>query len=163
MMFGQKIPKGYLTAFHSSENGGDFSHTVTKTGLSKIEADVILALFPLFKSNNSRGRNRTTYGNVIDDDDIDVYSFLEAVQKRLQHLDKNDVDKVLGCAIMNVDLESEDLDNELDLFESISDYVKDMMLGYSQDYFFRYSDKIDVYYLPGDVIIPNVEKVNSLS
>lgn len=159
MIFGQTVPKGYLVAIQSSENDGDYTNTISHNGLTKLEADVLIALFPLFKSRN---RKRTQFGNT-ESHDFCMDDLLELAKEKMQDLNKNDVDNFIGCAIMNTDF-NECSEKEYDeIGESLIDFVKDKMLGYSDFYLFRYVDKIDVYYLPNDVIIPSVEKVISLS
>lgn len=160
-MFNQTIKKGFYIEVQSSENDGDMTMTISHSGLSEEQVNVMVKLFPLF--NSSGLRNVREFGNTVEESDFCHDIFLETVQNVLKDLDKKVVDDFLGCDIMFTDLNdctTEDYDL---LYEQICSFVKENILGYSDFYFFRCTDKIEVYYLKEDVIIPSVEKQLTIS
>ncbi|QHJ78958.1 MAG: hypothetical protein [Caudoviricetes sp.] len=157
MKFGETIPKGYVIEAHSWENDGDDNRIIQLTGQSKQAVDVMIALAPLFCSRNSESEG---FGNTTEYS-VDSYDLVEQVQQALENID--DVYSVFGHDIMSVDVE-EDNDKVIEnVADVIKQFVQDKLVGYSEFYDFRVLEKLVVYYLPEDVIIPSVEIISTIT
>lgn len=157
MKFGETIPKGFVIEVTSWENDGDNYKTVQQTGISTEYMNVVKRLAPLFRS---RCNNRGCFGNTCEGEVVPEI-LVEAVQVVLKDLNPEDVYKVLDYDIMSIDFENEDfLENQIEeAADAISEFVRDEMLGSSEFYDFRVIERVIVYYLPEDVIIPSVTKI----
>ena len=156
--FGQTIPKGYIVEVTSWENDGDNYDTIQKFEASKEFVDVVTCLAPLFKSRcNNRGR----FGNT-SDGDVDMTMLAEAAFAALGHLKAPDVYKVLGYDILSLDFENYTNSEEFETAgEAVKEFVRNHMTGWSEYYDFRVVEKVNVYLLEDDVIIPQVKKISS--
>lgn len=158
MKFGETIPRGYFVEVESWENDGDNYQNHRKMAVDRKEIEVILALAPLFKS---RCNNRGCFGNTCDGD-VDMMMLAEAAFDKLGHLNAVDVYGVIGYDILSLDFESDSTPEEEfeKAGEAIAEYARNTMTGYSEFYDFRVVERVKVYYLKEDVIIPSVELIS---
>lgn len=159
--FGQTIPKGFIVEVTSWENDGDDYDTIQKFEASGAFVEVVQRLAPLFKS---RCNNRGCFGNTMDGE-VDMMMLAEAAFDALGPMEAPVVYKVLGYDILSLDFEGDTTsDEEFEKAgEAVKDFVRNNMTGWSECYDFRVVEEVKVYFLPEDVIIPQVEEISKTS
>ena len=155
--FGQTVPKGFIVEVVSWENDGDNYETIQKFEASSGFFEVVQSLAPLFKSQSN---NKGCFGNTMDGE-VDMLSLAEAAFIELGPMEAPVVSKVLGYDLLSLDFESEQIpDEEFEIAgDAVAKFVRENMTGYSEWYEFRVIDQVKVYYLPEDIIIPQVEEI----
>lgn len=158
LKFGQTIPKGYIVEVTSWENDGDDYDTIQKFEADSGFVEVVKRLAPLFKS---RCNNKGCFGNTMDGE-VDMMMLAEAAFIALGPMEAPVVYKVLGYDILSLDFEGETTpDEEFEKAgEAVKEFVRNHMSGWSEYYDFRVIEEVKVYYLPEDVIIPQVEEIS---
>lgn len=157
LKFGQTIPKGYIVEVTSWENDGDDYDTIQKFEADSGFVEVVQRLAPLFKS---RCNNKGCFGNT-SDGDVDMYNLAEAAYEALKTMEASVVYKVIGYDILSLQFENEAIPFEKfeEAGEAVKEFVRNNMTGWSEYYDFRVVEEVKVYFLPEDVIIPQVEEI----
>lgn len=158
LKFGQTIPKGYIVEVTSWENDGDDYDTIQKFEADSGFVEVVQRLAPLFKS---RCNNKGCFGNT-SDGDVDMYNLAEAAYEALKTMESSVVYKVIGYDILSLQFENEAIPFEKfeEAGEAVKEFVRNNMTGWSEYYDFRVVEEVKVYFLPEDVIIPQVEEIS---
>lgn len=157
--FGSSLPSGYVVNIHSWENDGDNWKEIAVYGLTKKQAKFYKKLFSKFACENVKKSGIGNKEFYIEE----FVSILAGMNSKYNEEIKN----TFGFDLTGIDEDDEDKlyefietsVNKIELIKIIYEFI-----GYPdemqfQSNFMRAVDKIDVYYIENEIVLPSLKKV----